>query len=195
MIDDGFTFEHEGVSFRPFTIEEKATIRAMHSQRREDVVTDRLDLRGQSNDRKCRVFRMAMDWDQHADLKNLYQSVRLMLLNPLLGIRSCELCKKYWFDEDSGKIVMRGDELILRPRYATLRCEITESDGCLKGHHSNPIELNDRNRKAWQHFLARRHVGLTETERTDPIVQKNWQILGDLVEKHGLSDVHRSVPE
>ena len=194
MINDGFTFEHEGILFRPFTAAEKKFIRATPAPRREDFVTARLNLRGQHTDRKCRVFQMAMDWDQAADLKNLHASVRLMLLNPLLGLRSCDLCKKYWFDEDSGKIVMRGDTLLPRPKYATLRCEVEASDGCLKGHHSNPLELNERNKKAWRHFLANRHVGLTDTERSDPILKRNWQILGDLVEKHGLPDVYQSVP-
>jgi hypothetical protein len=37
-------------------------------------------------------------------------------------------------------------------------------------------------------------VWLTDIERSDPILKRNWQILGDLVEKHGLPDVYQSVP-
>lgn len=193
MIEDGFTFSIGSHDFRPFTHGRKLFLRRIESTHAELYVVKSLNLQDVDFELQKAVFTAAMEWDQNADLKNLHDGLLIALKSPLLHLRTCEVCKFYWFDEDTGKITKRGDGSLLKRLAGTpLPCET--NTGCAKGHHTNPTELNERNRQAWQHYLRHRHSGLTDEERSDAIVQRNWEVIGNLVDQYGIPSIHRGVP-
>ena len=108
----------------------------------------------------------------------------IKLVRPLLDRRSCDLCKKFLFDTDTDRPSMRGNEPILRESHFALACDTHE--GCPKGHYSNPVKLTERNEQAWQHFLDWRVVGLTDAQKACPVLRGNWDIMQELVDKHGI---------
>lgn len=190
MIDDGYTFTENGVHFRPLMDQQKREVDSAFRERNWDFLKRMFP--GSDDDVRCRIFRRSMDWDDAADMKNLRDSVHILLTKPLLGIRSCDVCKAWWFDEDTGKILLRGNKPARRPGYAKPLCESESQNKCLKGHYSNPIELNERNRICWQRFCEYRNTGLPDEWRQCPIVRATWRIMGELVEQHGFPELcHR----
>ena len=115
--------------------------------------------------------------------QELHDGLELFFRHPMLGIRDCDTCKKYWFDQDTGYVVMRGDEPLKRPDYAEVSCDTHA--GCLKGHHTSPTTLSEVHQQILKHYLEWRHVGLDDESRQCPFVRRNWQIIADLVEEYG----------
>lgn len=72
-------------------------------------------------------------------------ALRLSIFNPGLAARSCALCRKYHYDEETGLPVKdrRGD---FRLRRGPVPCEFRgdNSRGCPKGHWKNEPDLNAR---------------------------------------------------
>lgn len=114
-----------------------------------------------------------------SDAEEAYQNLRLFFEKfreqPLTMIRPCELCQQYWFDQETGTVVTRGDEPLKRPDYSVVSCETNE--GCLKGHHEDPVRLLPVNQQVVRHFLTYAAAGLPDLERSCPITQRNWNLL------------------
>lgn len=108
------------------------------------------------------------DWKQ-----NLYDGVRLDLLDPKLASRSCDDCQKYWY-LSSGlvKLISSTGEKELRPEEAYPSCR-TEF-GCLKGTPEKQKSLNTANGWAWRHFKQCDAIGRFPD---DPIGAQNAEII------------------
>ena len=199
MIDDGYTQEWESYHYRPLTQSGRDIVQRFVSaddweglgnflwqQPRVFIESGRFPL---PTEQRNRLFALMMSWEtETTDLQNLKVGVELILTHPLLAMRTCEMCKTWWFDEDTGLVVQDERGPAKRPKHAVVACD--SSIGCLKGHHSDPSSaLNEKNERAWKHFLDYRHVGLSEIERECPILRANWRVMGNLVEKHGLPSV------
>jgi len=126
---------------------------------------------------------------EQEDVRNLRTGMALMFSDPLLAIRPCSLCQKWWFDEDTGKVVNIGGQNLLRPKHAPTACR-TDA-GCKRGTPENLLAFNEKNQKAFEHWQEWRHVGCPAPH--DAIVRRNWMILGTLAEKHGLRTVRKTV--
>ena len=115
----------------------------------------------------------------NSDYEDAYQNLVLFFKKfrkqPLVMMRSCLLCHQYWFDQETGAVVTRGDEPLKRPDYSVVSCETNE--GCLKGHHENPVNLLPVNQQVVRHFLTHVAAGAPDLERSCPIVQRNWNLL------------------
>jgi len=194
MIDDGYTYRYQGYWYRKLVREDRAIVTSLV----KEESWEELDLflwhpprffggTPNEDDRNFLFARMMSNPDERAETENLKRCVELMLTKPLLAHRSCDLCQRWWFDEDTGAIARNEQGPILRPSHAKVSCE-THS-GCEKGTHENPIQFTAENKKAWEHYLNFRHSGLTDTERSCPIIQRNWRVIGTLVEKHGIPEV------
>lgn len=48
-------------------------------------------------------------------------------------------------------------------------------------------ELSDKNWRAYAHYQQARAVGLTEAERADPIVRRNFAVIDQVVRQHEAS--------
>lgn len=107
-----------------------------------------------------------------ADVQNLYDGVILELTQPQFAKRDCSDCKKWWYDDDTGKVVMKGGKPLLRPADSVLLCQ-TEA-GCPKGTPENSKALSPRNRMAWNHFRDCAAVGQFPD---DPIVRRNARVI------------------
>ena len=103
------------------------------------------------------AFAILNNQNERADLANLQSGMRLMLSNPMLAIRPCEMCLKWWFDNDTNKIVQIGGTNLPRPPHAPTLCQ-TER-GCEKGTPENPKSFNARNQQAFNHWQQWRFVG------------------------------------
>jgi hypothetical protein len=119
------------------------------------------------------------------DFENLKQAGSLAFTDPLLFIRSCEICQKFWMNHETGKIVKSGEECLPRPSHVKVPCEA--GTFCKKGHHGNPLVLSEKNQKAWKFWLRWHRVGCPYQ---DAIIQKHWNFFGTLKENHGLPSVH-----
>ena len=192
MIDDGYTQEWNGLSFRPLTPRNQAKIRQLANGGCLDELESFLwkppfvfadhEL---SDQEKNELLVLLMEQYSEDDAENLKDGVKFLLTNPLLAIRSCETCLAYWFNEETGLVVQHGDEPVMRTSHAKPACETDR--GCAKGHHENPVQvLSEKNRQAWEHYLEWRHTGLTDAMRECPILRENWKIIGTLVEAHGI---------
>lgn len=108
--------------------------------------------------------------------------VRLLLANPEIAGRSCEDCKRFLFHDTgerlSNKKVLRGDgQPMERPQAGRVYtpCRI-----CPKIPHGeepapeNAVELSDKNRAAYWHYLQCKGVGQWPD---DPIVRRNAGII------------------
>ncbi|MCP4507628.1 MAG: hypothetical protein GY826_14715 [Fuerstiella sp.] len=194
MIDDGYTIEWNGYQYRSLIGEGRTVVRqyvdnngweGLHSFLWKEPhlfgpwpkETDRTEL-----------FARMMEDTSVEDVENLLAGITLLLTDPLLGLRSCAACKDWWFNQETGLVVLDDEDKPKRRKsFVPLACE--DTIGCAKGHHSEPLELSEKNQKAWSHFLEWRHVGLPESARNCPIVRRNWKLMGNLVEQHGLPDI------
>lgn len=109
----------------------------------------------------------APDWERR-DAKNLWEGVILAVRYPQFANRDCGSCRKWWYNDDTGKIVTRGKRPLLRPSNTVLRCETPA--GCPKGIPTQTRSLSPKNKLAWRHYLMCRATGRFPD---DPIVQIN----------------------
>ena len=196
MIEDGFTQEYQGCYFRPLTSADKHQLELLHQQDDWIGIDEMLwkpprffvITKYPNEEDRTEIAKRMLEWDDTADFENLKSGIEIALTRPLLSLRSCETCKDWWFDEDTGYISQNARGPIRRPSHAILACDT--NTGCPKGHHTNPLELNERNQKAWKHFLEWRHVGLPDEHRRCSIIRQNWALMGNMIETHGLPAVH-----
>jgi hypothetical protein len=109
-----------------------------------------------------------LEWRQ-----NLYDGVRLDLIDPKLSKRSCEDCQKYWYLANGMvKTIASTGEREFRPEEAYPSCK-TEF-GCLKGTPDKQKSLNTANGWAWRHFKQCEAIGRFPD---DPIVSHNADVI------------------
>lgn len=120
-----------------------------------------------------------------ADAINLRTGMRLMLSKPLLAVRDCGVCKQWWFDEDTGKIVQYGGVPTPRPEHALTMCQ-TER-GCDRGTPDNLKAFNDKNKQAFEHWVNWRAVGCPAPH--DAIIRRNWMWFETLERHDGLRKI------
>lgn len=196
ILDDGYTETlegHEQFRFRRFLTSERKEFRELLKQERYSAAREYFSRHISDPDGK-RVpaelvaddvaFAITQCATEKADLENLRSGMKLMLTNPRLALRPCSLCQSYWFDEDTGTITEVGGVKLLRPDFALPRCRITI---CPKGTPEQPLSFNERNQKAFDHWMQWRSVGCPDPH--DAIVRRNWMWFELLKEKHGLREL------
>lgn len=110
--------------------------------------------------------------------------MRLLLFHPGAARIDCGECQKFVFDLQTGEreTYKSGPERKEVP-YAR---NAGESPPCHKCPKESPerarqIELSEKNWQAYGHYLQAKAVGLTEAERRDPIVRRNFALIDMLV--------------
>ena len=93
--------------------------------------------------------------------------------NPRLARRSCDDCKKWWYNEKTGLITVAGFG-VKQERVGPTPCE-TEL-GCAKGTPDKQNVLNTANKWAYTHY---KHCAATDCFPDDPIVRQNASIIED----------------
>lgn len=196
MIDDGYTKDFKGVPYRSLTAEGRRQADRLFNREGVDSLIEFLSSSPRtfgsfdSEDHQGQLYRLVMENpDEDEDAENLSVGIELLLKHPLLGLRSCEVCQEFWFDEETGLVSEGEDGPRKRIPQAKVACET--NIGCMRGHHESPIELSLKNKQTWEFYLARRHAGLTDEERQCSVLQKNWRIIGTLIEQHGLPKFYR----
>lgn len=114
-----------------------------------------------------------------------------MLAHPNVAFRSCESCKKWLYNEETGKIEQRRVGTTKEQRYVDVPrttpppCETAA--GCAKGHWRNPKSLNERNQMAYLHYRECRAVG---SFPDDAVVRKNASVIHELEEVSERTEQH-----
>jgi len=110
--------------------------------------------------------------------------VLLILQHPELACRSCDDCRRWQYNHETGEVTddkRRGGKM---KRQGPTPCELDPKDGCAKGHWRSPGQLSQRNQQAYQHYLECKAVSIFPD---DAIVRRNAGIIRqaeDLVERH-----------
>jgi hypothetical protein len=118
-----------------------------------------------------RGSRWTRGWER-ADAQNLYDGVILALRHPIFDKRKCSDCKKWWYDDETGKVKKKNGRELLRPLDTVLLCQT--HDGCPKGTPEKIKSLYPKNRLAFKHYQECKAVGQFPD---DPIVRRNAWII------------------
>jgi hypothetical protein len=116
--------------------------------------------------------------------------MQLILFHPGVASFTCEDCRKYIYDMDSGKPKTykagpkREEKPMLRPANTKTPCEKCPRKSPEEAHH---YELSDRNSKTWL-LYRRAHATqfhfLHDAEKKDPLLARNFAILDELYAEH-----------
>lgn len=144
------------------------------------------------------LFRVIMGWNEpevgaekpgwlRKESQNLFDGVYVAVKYPKVATRSCADCKKWWYNEDTGKPEFRRKYdpekqefqkiYLKRPEDSVTLCETRQ--GCPKGNPDSPIELSPRNKMAWDHY---RQCKATNIFPNDAMVAHNAAIISRAIE-------------
>lgn len=195
MILDGYTqhgtFDGHRISYRPALFRERNEVNQLPRTRavidgvieRHLVVADS-DWREWTEPEIQALFLICFgvigpetggDWSKDCewrDVRNLRDGVILELNHRQFAKRDCSACKTWWYDDDTGKVVMRKGKPLRRPEGTVVLCQ-TQA-GCPKGTPEQPKSFSAKNRLAWLHFLECDAVGQFPD---DPIVRRNARVI------------------
>lgn len=192
LIDDGYSvLVADRYWIRPLTRKEKRVLRKLLSEDKQEASHYLFDGRVTTKGGKevipdlleqQSVAEALVSWNtEPSDTANLREGASLYFRHPRLAVRSCSLCKAWWFDEDTHRIVQIGGQNIRRPKHAAVACD-TDA-GCAKGHWRNPVELNAKNTLAFQYWLRHRATGCPKPG--DAILANTWFWLEELAKRYG----------
>ncbi len=112
----------------------------------------------------------------------------LILAHPEVAYRSCEDCKKWMYNHETGEIVEHNGKPMLRVKGVKLPCEASVGQkfdvrqrACAKVAPDAGVELSEKNLQAYQHYRECKAVGEFPN---DPIVRQNAVTIGELIENH-----------
>jgi hypothetical protein len=93
--------------------------------------------------------------------------------------RNCQVCLKYLFDEDTGRIEIGRDG---QPEERFFACPppCQTDRGCPKGTPENPKTLSDANEMCYQHYRECRAIGCFPDEA---VVRRNAALVRDIEDK------------
>lgn len=200
ILDDGYTEQLEGFPqfrFRRFIQKERRRFRDLLRQENHPAARD-LFIRHVSDPDGKRIpmelvaeevaFAITSNPSESAEFENLKSGMRLMITNPLLAMRDCTLCQRWWFDEDTGRITRIGNQNVRRPEHALTACRT--SRGCDRGTPEKLLAFNARNQQAFEHWMEYRAVGCPDP--SDAIIRRNWMTF-EAMKDHGLGKVRNRV--
>jgi hypothetical protein len=113
----------------------------------------------------------------------------LILFHPGPAKLDCETCQKYVTDLDRGEVETYGvgepDEHGKRQQLPQVRPQGTFPP-CIRCPKQSPErakehELSEKNWRAFAHYQEAKAVGVTEEERRDPIVRRNFSVIDQVV--------------
>lgn len=99
--------------------------------------------------------------------------MQLILLHPTVADRDCDDCRRFVYDEETGRRALRCGRPIARPEGTLPPCGYGP-DRCPKGHPAAGRALNAANRKAYRHYQQCRATGRFPD---DPIVMRNAGVM------------------
>ena len=198
LIEDGYTEEIGGFMVRRFLASERKKFNELISRDTEpaEAAARELLARHISDPEGRRVSLSVVpetvaeaafaNPTEREDAGNLRSGMRLMLKNPLLAIRTCEVCQKWWFDEETGKVIQIGGQYLTRPEHAETKCRVA-AEGCEKGTPEHQLSFSQRNQQAFEHWMQWRAVGCPNPH--DAIVRRNWMWFESMERHYGLRKI------
>jgi hypothetical protein len=126
--------------------------------------------------------------EQKSDEDNLATGVWLELQYPHIAKRSCDHCKKWWYDHEKGRVIRTAQKMVPRPEGTPLPCETQQ--GCVKGTPENPQTLSPKNQQAYQHYLKCKATGSFPQDDT---VIRNAMIISEIERKSFIEQVKTTV--
>lgn len=120
------------------------------------------------------------------------------MLHPGAARIDCEECQKFVFN------IQTGEQDTYKSGPERTELPLARGPGQPPPCHQCPkesperakqIELNDKNWAAYAHYRQAKAVGLTEEERRDPIVRRNFAVIESLVNERDKQDSARHLAE
>lgn len=103
-----------------------------------------------------RVF--SSDREERDWVKDVRESVLLLHEHSGLVLLPCDTCRNFATNHATGEVLRLPDGQRQRRPNLPVPCEIA-SQGCPKGHWSNPREPSERGLKVWEHYWQVRATG------------------------------------
>ncbi len=108
--------------------------------------------------------------------------MRLLLFHPGAARIDCRECGKFIYDLETGELktyaaTVDGERVKLpqvRPAGTPTPCNLCPKQSPAQAAE---FELSEKNWQTYAFYLQARAVGLTDQERSDPIVRKNFAII------------------
>lgn len=113
--------------------------------------------------------------------------MQLLLLHPEVAYRSCEDCKKYVYNHETGvkeEFPEGSGKPVLRIKGSLPPCAMGPT-ACAKVSPEAEIELNERNKQAYLHYLECRAVG---DFPDDPLVKYHAAIIRSVEDESDRSE-------
>lgn len=110
----------------------------------------------------------------------------MQLFHPGPARLDCQTCIKFVTDLDRGEVATYGATIDgERQQVPQVRPKGTQPP-CVRCPKQSPerakeIELSEKNWRAYAHYLEAKAVGVTEEERRDPIVRRNFAAIDQVV--------------
>ena len=97
------------------------------------------------------------------------------MLHPEVAFRSCEVCQRFLFNEETGEMERNfvTNEPLERPKGTFPPCHYGPKE-CPKGSPEAGVELTQQNLQAYQHYRECRAVGRFPD---DPVVRENAAVI------------------
>lgn len=208
MINDGYTesltVDGTQYTYRPMLHEERLDLyrriakygAACVPSAIRELVTDRV--KGLTDDEPDEtvfaiweaITKGRSDELEAAESQNLVDGVWIELTAPQVARRSCDECRKWWYDHDTGKVVEKGGKKLKRVPGSSLPCEA--GVGCAKGHWHAPKSLSAKNHKAYEHYLGCRSLGAFPQ---DSIVARNARLISEVERRAERFQIRKIVRE
>lgn len=116
--------------------------------------------------------------------------------NPRVAYRDCDHCRKWLYDEETGKVRTKRVGRTTETKFVDIpRGEIpTPCDdpnlGCAKGHYSNPKSMSARNQMCYQYIKEAEAVNWQGVS-VDGVVRRNAAIVRDIEENADKSEHYK----
>ena len=172
LLRDGYWIRVGGIPCRPFLWHERGMFIDAEAKERgsgEDLMRQKVPSWDSLSDEQRRQVAVEITKDNRVQEKrdriNIVEGVILELKHPEFATRSCEACKKWWYDDD-GTVLRVGGRPLRRDPNAGLLCDSRE--GCPVGKPDKQKRLTPKNREAWKHFREFRAVGLSLIHISEP---------------------------
>ena len=115
--------------------------------------------------------------------------MRTLLEHPEVATRSCGDCKKWLYDLQTGKKVLRGGKEVKRPKGTLPPCHSCPKKSPEEAHE---YELSDRNVLAYRLWLYSKALNFRNIKGRwleDHWIQKNFAAIADEVEHHKMKQM------
>lgn len=188
--DDGFTRRHEKFLFRPMLWEHrqmlKRAVEAGEAQPTDAIsvpwlvptsILDRL-LDWQTESGLAVLAKQILSYSSEQEAKDfleLRHGFTLLAEKPFMATMSCDICKEYIVDIDTGMLHFAAGSKVPSVRAAAIPTPCDSGRTCPRGHWSEPKGFTKLCESVWKHYWFMKAAGKPAPDC--PIIHRNWALI------------------